>query len=197
MQSEDVNFTDHKKNALAKLKIALEKNNVDSKVISLLKKINAIDSYFTTSSCAGRIVVLQLPEIGNKKQAVFLGRWHRKVTFNEVWNALLSFEKGDAWLLTQPPIFHIGCRSLSTANELMKLGVSCGFKHSGIRSFSAQIIVELQSTERMDMPLGRNGDRFVDKRIISLLVDTANTALIRAQKKLLRLENKIEDLIIK
>ena len=192
MQMIDENFKDHKQNALKKLKSALENRQVDSLIIDLLHKINSQEEYFTTSSCAGRIVVLQLPKIGDKKHAVFLGRWHRQVTRDEVFSALNSFDEGQIWLLTQPPIFHIGCKDLEAANRLMKTGISTGFKHSGIRSLSGQIIVELQSTERMDMPMGQKGKRIVADDIIPFLVETANTAIRRAQEKLNRLEEAIE-----
>ncbi len=191
----DEEFSNHKQHALAKLDHALKDHQVDTLVIPILEKINATDEYFTTSSCAGRIVVLQLPEIGNKKKAVFLGRWHRKVSCEEVFFALDSYADGQVWLLTQPPIFHIGCQSITAANELMKIGISSGFKHSGIRSISSQITVELQSTERMDMPLGANGKQIIENEKISFLVDQANISIVRAQKKLNRLQKNIEKLI--
>lgn len=192
MRVEDEHFLDHKKQAIQNLDKALQKEKVDSIIIPLLNKINNLPAYFTTSSCAGRIVVMQLPEIGDKKNAKFLGRWHRKVTKKEVCNAIDSFNIGQLWFLTQPPIFHIGCKSISAANIMMKTGINSGFKHSGIRSISGQIIVELQSTERMDMPLSKNGKSMIPDSLISFLIDTANTALQRAQEKLNRLEREIE-----
>ena len=187
----DEEFSNHKQNALAKLDRALKNHQVDTLIIPILEKINSTSNYFTTSSCAGRIVVLQLPEIGNKKKAVFLGRWHRRVSCEEILLALDSYAKGQVWLLTQPPIFHIGCKSIIAANELMKLGIFSGFKHSGIRSISSQITVELQSTERMDMPLGSNGKQVIEDEKISFLVDQANTSITRAQHKLTRLQKNI------
>lgn len=192
MVIEDTNFLDHKKQAIQNLQSALQQDEVDAIINSLLKKINNLQEYYTTSSCAGRILVLQLPEIGDKKHASFLGRWHRKVTEKEIRDSMLSFMEGQLWLLTQPPIFHIGCKTLSAADILMKIGINSGFKHSGIRSLSGQIIVELQSTERMDMPLGKEGEIIVPNSLLSFLIETANTALLRAQKKLIRLETEIE-----
>lgn len=191
----DEEFSNHKQNALAKLDRALKNHQVDTLIIPILEKINSTSNYFTTSSCAGRIVVLQLPEIGNKKKAVFLGRWHRRISCEEVLLALDSYAKDQVWLLTQPPIFHIGCQSITAGNELMKIGISSGFKHSGIRSISSQITVELQSTERLDMPLGANGKQIIENEKISFLIDQANTSIVRAQKKLNRLQKNIEELM--
>ena len=196
MLIEDKNFKNHKEQAVRKMEQAIKENKIDLIIIDLLHKINSNKSFFTTSSCAGRIVIMQLPEIGDKKNAVFLGRWHREITKDEVFSTLNSFEKDQIWLLTQPPIFHIGCKNLSAANELMKCGIRSGFKHSSIRSISARIIVELQSTERMDMPLGNNGTRIVSNETIPFLVKTANHALKRSQEKLIRLEKEIEKMKI-
>lgn len=192
MQIKNSNFKEHKQQALKKLEFAMKDNKVDTSLISLLQTINSFEDYFTTSSCAGRIVLLQLPKIGDKKNAVFLGRWHREVNKDEVISSLDFFDKGQLWLITQPPIFHIGCRTLSAANYLMKQGVSAGFKHSGIRSISGQIITELKSTERMDMPLGSKGKRVIPDELIPFLVESANISIRRSKKKLSRLKEEIE-----
>ncbi|MDG6218470.1 MAG: hypothetical protein QCI00_03415 [Candidatus Thermoplasmatota archaeon] len=187
MQLEDTYFTDHKKKAMEKFKEAVQEKKVDSSIHSLLQLINSMEHYFTTSSCAGRIVLLQLPELGDKKHAIFLGRWHRLITIDDVYTALTSYNEGQVWLFTQPPIFHIGCKHISAANDILNLGVSNGFKHSGIRSVSDQIIVELRSTERMDMPLGHQGELLISKKTMHFLVDIANKTFHRSQKKLSRL----------
>jgi tRNA wybutosine-synthesizing protein 3 len=191
-QISDDHFNEHKQQALKKLEKAIHNKKVDSKILPILYSINDSNEFFTTSSCAGRIIVLQLPEIGDKKQAVFLGRWHRTVSEDEVVSALDQYMSGQIWLLAQPPIFHIGCKTLENANLLMKTGIMSGFKHSGIRSISGQIIVELQSTERMDIPLGYNGKQVIPNSHILFFIETANRAIIKAQKKLDRLEENIK-----
>lgn len=188
----DEYFNEHKQQALKKLEKAVLEKQVDSRILPILHLININSDYFTTSSCAGRIIVLQLPEIGNKKQAVFLGRWHHPVCEDEVVSVLRLYDDGQMWLLAQPPIFHIGCKTLEAANLLMKTGIISGFKQSGIRSISGQIIVELQSTERMDIPLGYNGKQIIPNELINFFIETANRAITRAQKKLDQLEENIK-----
>ena len=188
----DEHFNEHKQQALKKLEKAILEKHVDSRIIPILQIINDNTNYFTTSSCAGRIIVLQLPEIGDKKQAVFLGRWHRPVCDEEVITAINRYNDGQLWLSAQPPIFHIGCKTLESANILMKSGIMSGFKNSGIRSISGQIILELQSTERMDIPIGYNGKQIIPNDIINFIIETANRAITRAQKKLDQLEEKLK-----
>lgn len=184
----DTRFADHKKEAIAKLEDALEKNQVDSDVLSFLNVLNEEPMYYTTSSCSGRIVVMQLPDIGNKKQAVFLGKWHREIERKEVSTAIARFSDKQLWFLAQPPIFHIGCKSVEDANLLLQIGVSCGFKHSGVKTFSDKIIVELCSTERMDVPLAIENKIYVEETFITLLVEMANRVIRRGKEKIYRLE---------
>ena len=87
-------FLKHKKIALAKLQSAKEENLVDRGVLNILSLINQLDDYYTSSSCAGRVLLLELPSLGDKKNAVFLGKWHRKIESVEVLNSLEKASKG-------------------------------------------------------------------------------------------------------
>ena len=66
--------------------------------------INKSDDYYTSSSCSGRIVLIELPEIGDKKEAKFLGKWHREILRNELEIAVYTiltenFEKTDVLII--------------------------------------------------------------------------------------------------
>ena len=196
MQLQDSHFNKHKQNALQKYQIAKKEKKVDEMIIPLLDKINGMESFFTTSSCAGRIVVLQLPQIGDKKNALFLGKWHRTIDENELLETMNDYESDQLWLLGQPPIFHIGCHSIETADQMVKLGISSGMKHSGIKSIQDQIIVELCSTERIDMPIGDNGVLLVDNTFLLFLLSKANKMINKAQHKLKRFEQNVQSFSI-
>ncbi|RLF92142.1 hypothetical protein DRN82_00495, partial [Thermococci archaeon] len=58
------NFERAKKEALMSLEIALRRGEVDEDIIPLLEKINSMENYFTTSSCSGRISVMEMPHFG-------------------------------------------------------------------------------------------------------------------------------------
>jgi tRNA wybutosine-synthesizing protein 3 len=192
MQYHDQNFSVHKKNAVQKYRQAKKEKHVDNALISLLDQINSFHDYFTTSSCAGRIVVLQLPQIGNKKKAVFLGKWHRRITFDELTAAVSKYDVDQLWILGQPSIFHIGCRSIEAADTMVKIGVASGFKHSGIKSLQDQIIAEVCSTERVDMPIGEQGCVLVDKKMLQFLLQKVNRVIKRTKEKLGRFEQNLE-----
>lgn len=186
-------FKQGKKNALKKLELAKKDDKVDSKIIPIIDFINRSDLFYTTSSCAGRLIVLQLPVVGDKKNAVFLGKWHRKIKTNEVIDAIDNAEKGEIWFLAQSSIIHIVCYTESAADKMLKLGVSCGFKNSGLKALRNKIIVEVCSTERMDVPLGIDKKIYCDNKYIDLIVDIGNEIIDKSDSKLNRFSKKVKE----
>ena len=185
-QNEDM-FSQFKIQTITKLQNAIKKNEVDEKVRPILQVINDVGAYVTTSSCAGRIILMQLPEIGDKKHAIFLGRWHRPIKFSEMKDVLETYEEGQLWFIAQSPIFHIAAKTINDADDLVKLGISSGFKNSGFKTGKKRIILELCSTERMDVPIAINKTIYVSDEYLQLLLEFGNELLIRSQKKLERL----------
>jgi tRNA wybutosine-synthesizing protein 3 len=185
-------FLDAKENALKSLNDACTTGKIDSGALPLLTYINKIEGLYTTSSCAGRIVLLEIPHIGDKRGAKFLGIWHRQIQPEEVLTASTQATHGLLWLLAQAPIIHIGVKTLPLAEEMVKNAISCGFKNSSIRSLGKKIIIELCSTERLDAPIGRDGGLFCDEKQLSLLVEISNEVIERSQEKMSRLAKKLE-----
>jgi len=189
------NFDLQKKKALESLNEALEKGLVDSDIIPLLNKINSPENYFTTSSCSGRINIMQMPDLGDKLNAIWLGKWHSEVKIEEVLNAINKHDEGMLWFMVHSPILHVSAKTLEDAVELLNLAIACGFKHSNIKSVShKKLVVEIRSTERMDVPLGRDGELWVNESYLAKIVSMANLQLRRAKEKLRKLENEIQKL---
>lgn len=177
-------FVQGKQQALYNLQAAERNNKVDQKILPLLHLINASEDYYTTSSCAGRIVLLELPELGDKQRATFVGKWHRTVEFLDISTAAKLATKGYLWLLAQSPIFHVSSCNLPRADALLKCAFAAGFKHSGLKSTGNNVIVELCSTERLDAPLGKDGRLLCDENYLHLLVSIANQVIERSTIKL-------------
>ena len=57
---------------MKKLEEAKEKYISDQPIYYILDLINSLDFFFTTSSCAGRIILLKIPKSGKKFEAAFL-----------------------------------------------------------------------------------------------------------------------------
>lgn len=180
-----------KENALKSLKHAYSQQKVDDRIILILKLINKINGFYTLSSCAGRIVLLEIPQIGDKRQATFLGIWHRTIEQRDILAAKTKANEGLLWLIAQAPILHIGAQTLALANTLVKTAISCGFKNSAIKSTEKKIIIEICSTERLDAPIGRNGNLYCTNDHLALLTEISNEIMIRSSKKLDKFTIKI------
>lgn len=185
-----------KQRALTSLEQAKENQEVDSAILPLLTVINSLEEYYTSSSCAGRIVLLEIPEIGDKQQATFLGKWHRPITINEVRLCFKKYHNHYLWMLAQPPIFHIGAASIDAADSMIKYAVASGFKNSGLRSLQKKIILEVCSTERLDAPLGKNGSILCTEQLLRLCIEHANTVLQKSQQKLYRFKRLLKGRIL-
>ena len=185
-------FLDAKENALKSLEDACATQKVDEGILHILDLINHIEGFYTSSSCAGRIVLLEIPQIGDKRGAKFLGIWHRTIELNELKAAATNATKGVLWLLAQAPILHIRAQTLDLANTMVKTAVSCGFKNSAVKSTGKKIRIEICSTERLDAPIGRDGCLYCEENHLSLLVEISNEVIERSRKKMSRFIKKVE-----
>lgn len=186
-------FVDGKKRAIQELEKAKSENKVDQGILPILDRINSSDLYYTSSSCFGRVVLLELPVIGDKKNAKWLGKWHRKIKSDDVLSAAKDGKKGQLWILAQPPIIHVAAKTNDAANKMLKTAIACGFKNSGLKSIGKNIVVEICSTERLDAPVGKDGNLFCNKDYLSLLVDIANNVFERSSAKLYKFEDRLKE----
>ena len=190
-------FKKQKDRALERLRI----QGADEEIVPIISEINSSEDFFTTSSCSGRIVLICLPEIGAKREAKFVGKWHRPVTKEEVLEAIKLKsstgvpEKGEIWLLSQSPILHVACRDLEKAKALLRIAIESGFKYSGIKAISkdGKVVVEIVSTERMDVPLGKDGVMFCSEGYMDFILSKANFMLERGKGKLKRFYAGLEE----
>ena len=72
-------FNQYKANAMKKLNYAKSEGLVDEGVIEVLNAFNSHPDIFTTSSCAGRLQLIVLPDIGRKDSVELRKTWHRPV----------------------------------------------------------------------------------------------------------------------
>jgi tRNA wybutosine-synthesizing protein 3 len=116
---------------------------------------------------------------------------HELTTFDAVWDALQDLPQERVWLRQENLIFHIACRTLEDAERLLKIARDIGLRRSGIIADSNVIIVEICSTERMDVPLAEKGKLLVDREYIQFIVDIANEKFLKGRERLKKLEEEI------
>ena len=187
-------FLKSKDKALNSLNKAKNENKLDLDIEEIINTINLNKEYFTSSSCSGRIVILELPEIGNKKEAKFLGKWHRDIEYNELIEATKHAKSGMIWLLAQSPIIHVITNSYSLADNIIKIAINSGFKNSGYKSTKNNIVVEICSTERLDSPIGNDGKLLISDEHLKFLLKTSNFIIKRSKIKLKKLKKNLKKL---
>ncbi len=163
-----------------------KKGAIDEDIRPLLAVLNRRGHYETTSSCSGRIVLLDVPKTGDKQHAQWLYTAHTKADPDAI-ESVLRQQNHEIWFLQEPVILHVNCMTLADAERLLELAKSCGFKRSGIFSLK-HFSVELQGTERMETLLTRD----LPKEYIARLAAAANLRLQRTKKKIQMLLERLQ-----
>ncbi|KAJ3683789.1 hypothetical protein LUZ60_014016 [Juncus effusus] len=190
-------FSQRKAAALAELSSPTPdkspKGGVDAPIIPLLTHLNSHPSFFTTSSCSGRISILlsnpnksphgEGSEFNNKKKKAGGGRWlfvsHDKADPEVITGLLFGDVKEEdegfeAVLRFEPMILAVDCRDLESARRLVSLAVSSGFRESGITSVQKRIMISIRSSIRMEVPLGQIGNLLISTDYVKYLIRIAN-----------------------
>lgn len=169
-----------------------DKGELDKPILILIKKINSQRNYYTTSSCSGRIVLIKGKE--KKQRGLFLFRTHEKISFaelkKEIKDAACSY-KGVVYLKQEYCILHVACSSLDKAQEMLDKAKLTGWKKSGIIASKKRFVVELSSTEKIELPVINKGKILISDELLRLIVEEANRKLERGWEKIKKLERMI------
>lgn len=171
------------------------KGSIDLKIKKLVEKINFSDNYFTTSSCAGRILLLTQPKSNKKNEVQYLFCSHSKINFSNIEKILKNkkLPEDDVWFRVESAILHIACKDAESALKLLKIARDVGFRRSGIISLGKnRATIELVSTEKIDTIIAKKGKLIVDSAYLKILIDEGNNKLEKAWKKIEKLNNKLE-----
>lgn len=180
-------FSQLKENLLEKL----EKEGHDKPLGPYLDMINSTNGCVTSSSCYGRILLLNKPS-ESKEKASFVDKWHRKVDEKEVLEALKQ-EKGFIWFKVDPLILHISCKDVETAKKVLKSKNKAGIKRGGVFHMAPERVqIEVEGTQKMESPVKKK-DMLVGKDYIELLVNEANKKFERNEEQWNRFEKAWEE----
>ena len=163
-------FSQRKRDVLSKV----DKSHIgkwDDKIMGLCEKINKSNKYYTTSSCSGRIIIIT--DQDEKARDLFLKRYHDLITFEQLKEDLEEISKTSKRLIKfklDPCALHVVCKNLEDANELYSKAKLAGWKKSGIIAINKRYVAELNSTERLEFPIIKDGKILVDDRFLIILV---------------------------
>lgn len=163
---------------------------IDEDIRKLVDIINESPLFYTTSSCAGRIVLML--ETGEKQENAFVFVTHKKTDPKKIVSAIKMdprVKKNLIYLKEEPCILHVACNDPLSAQALVSLARNCGWKKSGIISIKRdKIMIECISTEILAAPISNNGKMLISEDYLDLLVKECNTKLLRTREKIKKLE---------
>ncbi len=183
-----------KREALESLFRAIKDGRVDGDIVDLLLLINSIRGIHTTSSCSGRIGIIEEPSPGAKPLSRWLLKAHRPIELEEAREALKSAKEGLIFLKSQPPIFHVVAEDPERAKKLHALGLASGFKYTTFKVISSRYLVEINATEYLTTPLGKEGKVLVDDEYLRFAIEVGNSMLKRSKGRLSRLDENLRKL---
>ncbi len=161
-----------------------EKAEIDREIKYVLDIINSSDCYVTLSSCAGRIVIMDMPVFGDKKNSIFLGKWHSFPKLRDI-KRCVAMGKMQTWFMMHPPIIHIACEDLDNALKLLEVAKEAGFRRSGIIS-QKKFAIEISSQERVEMLVAENGEILIGDKALKRNLEISIEKLKRARERIFR-----------
>ncbi|XP_029930166.1 tRNA wybutosine-synthesizing protein 3 homolog [Myripristis murdjan] len=187
-------FSQWKRQCLNKLDVS-KKGSVDEDIVHIVSLLNSWDNYFTTSSCSGRLILIdgvpQSAEV-HKQNCVWLFVSHQKCSSDDLMAALAK-SSGDAVMKFEPFILHVQCRRLEDAQLMHSVAVNSGFRNSGLTvSKAGKIITAVRSTHGLEVPLSDHGRLLVEQDYIRFLVQVANQKMEENLRRIQRFYQNLQ-----
>ncbi len=193
----DQAFVDKKKLALKKLQEAIDERKVDFGVLDFINAVNSYEQYYTTSSCAGRFVILTKGSFRGKYSSHFVYKTHTPpINLQKVIEALEKPFEGFCYLNLEPPTFHVACKTLEDAVTLHQLSIDSNIGYSMFKTIKKSIIVEIRGTGNLSIPIGFNGKIYVTNEYLEQVVNLSNEILVDEQLRMKNFENHLDQLAI-
>ena len=185
-----------KKNALFKIK-NLDKSKkgfIDEDIAELVQLVNSLDNFYTTSSCAGRIMLIKEGKTSKKFDTTWIFASHKTIKLEEMEETLKDIPKENIWLRMEAPILHICTKTLDDAKNMLKIANSAGFRRAGAITLGRRIIIEIVAPGTLDALISKDGRLIVDEDYIKTLIIEANRKLNESRKRLDRLYTELKKL---
>ncbi|XP_036939415.1 tRNA wybutosine-synthesizing protein 3 homolog isoform X1 [Acanthopagrus latus] len=190
----DQTFVQWKRQCLSRLDLS-KKASVDEHIEHVVSLLNSCEQYFTTSSCSGRIILIDgAPERSDvqKQNCVWLFVSHKKCERDDVVCAVAR-SSGEAVLKFEPFVLHAQCRRLDDAQLLHSVAINSGFRNSGLTvSKTGKIITAVRNTHGLEVPLSHEGKLLVEHEYISFLTQIANQKMEENHRRIHRFYQNLQ-----
>ena len=182
-------FANDKRNALLKLHVLdkSKKGSLDEEIAELVNLINSLDNYYTTSSCAGRIMLIKEGKSNSKFDTTWIFASHKYIGIDDFKENLANLPEENVWFRMEPPILHICAKDLADAKNLLQLANSAGFRRAGAITLGRRIILEIVAPGTLDLLLSTNKELLLSEDYIKTIIVEANKKLKVSRGRLDRL----------
>lgn len=172
------------------------KGSIDTKIKRLCEILNSSENYYTTSSCSGRIIVIDRG-FGRKKDAEWIFVSHEPADPEKIIEAIdkACLQDSQVWLKQEPFIIHVCAKHFEDAEDLLDTARRCGLKRAGIISLSGKIMIEIISNEAVETIIADKGRLIVSDSYLRKLVEVSNEKLKKNFCVLEKFEKSVEEMI--
>lgn len=180
------------------------KGSIDEPIRHLVDMINNNQYYYTTSTCSGRISLLEKPNenAGKKKGNIFLLNSHQPVELDQLLSVIQTFTSHGGsipesclWLKFEPFILHVQCFDLFKAKEFLNIALASGCRNSGMTlGKDNKILVAVRSTSILETPVCcQTLFQNLRRDYIEFLMRESNFRLAQNFERLARFERRVQD----
>ncbi len=138
--------------ALGRLREHASKGLVDHDIVEFLLEFNVKPCLFTTSSCSGRVAIIEGSDPFDKKGARLVEVWHDPGECRARIREYCGYRPREdriAWASLQPPILHVAAVDERVARDLVACGGRAGFARACYKPYRAGgYIVELAGQDK-------------------------------------------------
>ncbi|XP_069571955.1 tRNA wybutosine-synthesizing protein 3 homolog isoform X3 [Brachyistius frenatus] len=167
-------FSQRKQQCLNKLDVS-KKGSVDEGIQHVVCLLNRREEYFTTSSCSGRVILIDGgPERSHvqKKNCVWLFVTHHKCTSDDLICGVAR-STGNSVLKFEPFVLHVQCRNLENAQ-----------------------LMAVRSTHGLEVPLTHEGKLLVEHEYIHFLTQTVNQMMEENIRRIHRFYQNLQSALL-
>lgn len=198
MISPSKTFCNIKEHTLKRADLS-RKGSIDEPIRELVDIINSNPYYYTSSTCSGRITLIEKPldNSGAKKGNKFLLNSHEQVDYDNFSQVVVAFNSSNSesdclWLKFEPFILHVQCSDLDRARSLLNIALGCGNRNSGITlGKSDKFMVSVRSTSSMEVPIA--GKFNLEETYLKFVWSESNKRLVINSQKLVKFQQAISE----
>jgi len=166
---------------------------LDPGIEGILDKLNRIPLIATTSSCIGRITIIEGVKPWDRKGSLIVYKTHARPRQGEVLK-VLSRPFRNLWIKATGPILHIRTPSIQCSSWILEVFRPHGFKHSGIISLdqSRGYTVEIMSGVDVTAPIRLEGKDIIGEREAYMILDKMMDYIEDARRGLAAAVDRLE-----